>query len=162
MGVMCLSVFRGRACVSYFKKRSLSFFIAFTLCFPLVMLEVHAGKTKFRIKDHACMRSTLLPDPSLSLSSVCLSLPEWIHPTAHRCSLWQRERGHAPAEPRGSRGLHSQGRTHGLRLSGPVWTHCCSIHSAYLLFIVSEPFIEIRGTYIDKLYCKWHFRTVCS
>lgn len=137
MGVTCLSVFRGRACVSYFEILSLSFLLAFTLSFPPVMLAVHAGKTKFRIKDHACVRSTLLPDPALSLSlsplSVCLSLPEWIHPTAHRRSLWQRERGHAPAEPRGSRGLHSQGRTRELRLqrlSGPGWTDCCSIRSA--------------------------------
>lgn len=137
MGVMCPSVFRGRACVSYFKILSLSFLLAFTLSFPPVMLELHAGKTKFRIKDQACMTLTLLPDPPLSVSSVCLSLPEWIHPTAHRRSLWQRERGHAPAEPRGSRGLHSQGRTRGL-------------------------FIEISGTYPDELYCKWPLRRVCS
>lgn len=39
-----------------------------------------------------------------------VSLPERIHAPAHRCPLRQCQRGHAPAEPRSSCWLHSQGR----------------------------------------------------
>lgn len=103
------------------------------------MLDVHAGKTK--VKDQLRMPLSLMSDLRPALP---VSLPEWIHPAAHRRSLWQRERGDAPSEPRGSGGLHSEGRTRERRsafaqtlsfdqgsvslpassASGSVWSHC--------------------------------------
>lgn len=49
--------------------------------------------------------------------------PEWFHPPPHRCSLWQHQRGHAPAEQRSCCGLHGPGES---RAPSAVWEWYCT------------------------------------
>lgn len=100
----------------YFLSCDFPIFFAFSIVFVhlwCLMRLLHAGKIKDKASESSsaqrkgsCLTSLLL--------SVCLSgpvcLPEWIHPLAYRCPLWQCQCGHTPAEPRGSSGFHSEGR----------------------------------------------------
>lgn len=108
-----LNIFNFRYFWGFF---SFLFSVAFSIVFVhlwCLMRLLHAGKTKDKEGESwsawskgSCLTSLLL--------SVCLSfpvcLPEWIHPPAYRCPLWQRQCGHTPAEQRGSSGLHGKGR----------------------------------------------------
>lgn len=71
------------------------------------------GKPKIKmVKVELCVvKAHVWPRLLLSLClpfHICF--PEWIHPPAYRCPLWQRQCCHAPAEPWGRGGLHSKGR----------------------------------------------------
>lgn len=88
-----------------------SFFLFFLSFFCLLLLP----SATVAFFHTCCVKQSALPSffsiPSFpALLPLYLSQTEWVHPSAHRGSLWKCECLHPVAEQRSCCGLHSQGR----------------------------------------------------